>query len=192
MHLTSFLLCASCTSRLLYCVPNLSHIVSIMCPCTLHLVYCVPRVFHIFFLLCVCSLYLSFSTVCPMYLRYLLLCDTYISCHFYCVSDVPVIFTTVWHIYLMPFLLCALCTSNLYWSVVNVLLIYIVSHVDISKNQEWTIQRHWQYWVHKTHDEEKHSKTKARKHKTENKSEVLCHFVKIVSYNLCILARQLP
>jgi hypothetical protein len=25
-------------------------------------------------------------------------------------------------------------------------------------NQEWTIQRHWQHWVHKTHDEDKQNK----------------------------------
>jgi hypothetical protein len=62
---------------------------------------------------------LSFSTVCQMYLRYLRLCDTYISCHFYCVSDVPVIFTTVWHIYLMPFLLCVRCTWDIYYCVVH-------------------------------------------------------------------------
>ena len=31
-------------------------------------------------------------------------------------------------------------------------------------NQEWTIQRNWQYWVHKTHDEDKQNKI----HNTEN------------------------
>ena len=25
-------------------------------------------------------------------------------------------------------------------------------------NQEWTIQRHWQHWVHKTQDEDKQDK----------------------------------
>ena len=25
-------------------------------------------------------------------------------------------------------------------------------------NQEWTIQRNWQHWVHKTQDEGKHNK----------------------------------
>jgi len=25
-------------------------------------------------------------------------------------------------------------------------------------NQEWTIERNWQYWVHKTQDEDKQSK----------------------------------
>ena len=25
-------------------------------------------------------------------------------------------------------------------------------------NQEWTIQRHWQHWVHKTQDEDKQNK----------------------------------
>jgi hypothetical protein len=29
-------------------------------------------------------------------------------------------------------------------------------------NQEWTIQRNWQHWVHKTQDEDKQDK----KHKT--------------------------
>ena len=31
-------------------------------------------------------------------------------------------------------------------------------------NQEWTIQRHWQHWVHKTQEEEKQNKI----HNTEN------------------------
>ena len=26
------------------------------------------------------------------------------------------------------------------------------------RNQEWTIQNHWQHWVHKTQDEDKQSK----------------------------------
>jgi hypothetical protein len=30
-------------------------------------------------------------------------------------------------------------------------------------NKEWTIQRNWQYWVHKTQDEDKQNK----KHNTE-------------------------
>ena len=25
-------------------------------------------------------------------------------------------------------------------------------------NEEWTIQNHWQHWVHKTQDEDKHNK----------------------------------
>ena len=24
-------------------------------------------------------------------------------------------------------------------------------------NQEWTIQRHWQHWVHRTQDKDKHN-----------------------------------
>ena len=35
-------------------------------------------------------------------------------------------------------------------------------------NQEWTIQRNWQQWIHKTQDEDKQNK----KHNTENKSHV--------------------
>ena len=31
-------------------------------------------------------------------------------------------------------------------------------------NKEWTIQRNWQHWVHKTQDEDKQNK----KHNTEN------------------------
>ena len=47
----------------------------------------------------------------------------------------------------------------------------IVSHMIITNarenrrdNQEWTIQRNWQHWVHKTQDEDKQSK----KHNIEN------------------------
>jgi len=25
-------------------------------------------------------------------------------------------------------------------------------------NQEWTLQRNWQHWVHKTQDDDKHNK----------------------------------
>ena len=31
-------------------------------------------------------------------------------------------------------------------------------------NQEWTIQKNWQHWVHKTQDEDKQNK----KHNTKN------------------------
>jgi pantothenate kinase len=35
-------------------------------------------------------------------------------------------------------------------------------YIDVSEtqtgNQEWTIKRHWQYWAHKTQDEDKQSK----------------------------------
>ena len=34
-------------------------------------------------------------------------------------------------------------------------------------NQEWTIQRHWQYWVHKTRDEDKRN-TKTQSFFTES------------------------
>jgi len=27
-------------------------------------------------------------------------------------------------------------------------------------NQEWTLQRNWQHWVHKTQDDDKHNKKK--------------------------------
>ena len=31
--------------------------------------------------------------------------------------------------------------------------------MEQSRNEEWTIQRHWQHWVHKTpHDEDKQNK----------------------------------
>ena len=31
------------------------------------------------------------------------------------------------------------------------------------ENQEWTIQRHWQLWMHKTQNEDKQNKKKDRK-----------------------------
>ena len=33
-------------------------------------------------------------------------------------------------------------------------------------NQEWTIQNHWQHWIHKTQDEDKQNK----KHNTVNRN----------------------
>ena len=32
-------------------------------------------------------------------------------------------------------------------------------------NQEWTIQRHWQHWVHKTQNEDKQSNNKKQHRK---------------------------
>jgi len=55
----------------------------------------------------------------------------------------------------------------------NIIRIQLYSYILITKlnpsnwinirenrkgNQEWTIQRHWQEWVHKTHDEDKQNK----------------------------------
>jgi len=38
-------------------------------------------------------------------------------------------------------------------------------------NQEWTIQRHWQHWVHKTQDEDKQN-TKTQHNTTQKTKEM--------------------
>ena len=43
---------------------------------------------------------------------------------------------------------------------------------DIRKGiQEWTIQRHWQHWAHKTQDEGKQNKTKPQRNTEKLKDE---------------------
>ena len=34
-------------------------------------------------------------------------------------------------------------------------IVYINVRENLRGNQEWTIQRHWQHWVHKTQNEDK-------------------------------------
>ena len=47
-------------------------------------------------------------------------------------------------------------------------------------NQEWITQRHWQYWVHRTHDEDKFRDTSNigyTRHMTKTNSETLATWV---------------
>ena len=38
-------------------------------------------------------------------------------------------------------------------------------------NQEWTIQRHWQHWLHKTQHEDKQTNKRQRKPKGQSRMD---------------------
>ena len=44
-------------------------------------------------------------------------------------------------------------------------MVYINARENRRGNEEWTTQRHWQQWVHKTHDEDKQRKNTTQKTK---------------------------
>ena len=40
------------------------------------------------------------------------------------------------------------------------------------RNQEWTIQRHWPHWVHKTQDDDKQTKKQKKQQKTTTQKTI--------------------
>ena len=51
--------------------------------------------------------------------------------------------------------------DTIYLYTIKKIIDFIVVQIDVRKNrrgnQEWTIQRHWQHWAHKTQNEDKHN-----------------------------------
>ena len=70
-------------------------------------------------------------------------------------------------------------TIFLFYSPVICTLLINVSQ-NRRDNQEWTIQRHWQHWAHKTRDEDKQINSKKKNHNTESLKDEQLHLLLII------------
>ena len=72
-------------------------------------------------------------------------------------------------IYHISFKMICLVQSSVACYILKFSIVYLYINLTENRraNQEWTIQRHWQYWIHKTRNKDKKRK-KEKTHNTEN------------------------